>query len=92
MQLKALLLGLSLCCVSASSFAADQLIKEETTPSTPEGALTADQIQPVFMPKPATAPQQQQPVQTQTTTTNQPASSPPANATPAPNNQPASLQ
>ncbi len=90
MQFKTLLLGFSLCCASVSSFAADQLITEETAPSAAEGALTADQIQPVLTQKPAAPSQPQQTSQTTTTTTTNSAS--PPVAAPAQNNQPAALQ
>lgn len=39
-----LLLGLY---ISSAAFAADQVAREETTPSKAEGALTADQVPPI---------------------------------------------
>jgi len=48
MTLKKIVLAIGLSCVSFSIYAADQVIKEETTPPAPEGALTVDQITPVY--------------------------------------------
>ncbi len=48
MKFKKLILAIGLSCVSLSIYAADQVIKEDTTPLASEGALTVDQIAPVY--------------------------------------------
>ena len=55
MKLKGTLLAIGLSCISISIYAADQVIKEETTPPSPAGAITTDQIQPVYTPPGAQA-------------------------------------
>src|SRR5437879_10914074 len=64
MKLKKIVLAIGLSCVSLSIYAADQVIKEETTPPASEGALTVDQIPPVY-----NQPQQTSAPTTTTTTT-----------------------
>lgn len=47
--MKKQLLSCLILCFSASVFAADQVIKEDTTPLAAEGALTPDKLQPLFV-------------------------------------------
>ncbi len=84
------MIGLS--CICFSAYAADQVIKEETTPPASEGAITTDQIPPLYLsgtqtPAPPAVQQQQQPQQQVT----QPAA-PQQNAAPAQPSQPAAPQ
>ncbi len=87
MQFKRISLGLVLSFFCLSSFAADQLIKEETTPSAPEGAISADQIPPLLTKSVAAEPPQQTTTTTTVktmTNTNQAAPAAPGMATPPP--------
>lgn len=47
MTFKGIVLGFCLAFVSFSSFAADQVVKEETNPPAAEDAITADEIPPM---------------------------------------------
>ncbi len=53
MKLKEMLLAIGLSGISLSIYAADQVVKEETTPPAPEGAITVQQIPPIYTPPPS---------------------------------------
>lgn len=81
MSFKGIILGFCVACVSLSSFAADQVVKEETTPPAAEGAITVDEIPPLISSnKPAVAPAPAAPATTTTTTTTTTGTNPPAPA------------
>ncbi len=61
MRFTAILLGLFLSVMSFSVCAEEQAVKPETSALAPEGALTADDIQPLITTKPATPAQPTQP-------------------------------
>jgi len=79
MRFKGIILGFCVACASFSSFAADQVVKEETTPPAAEGAITADEIPPLISTNKPAAPVAPAPASTTTTTTtpepNQPVAS-----------------
>lgn len=60
MKMKTLIslsLGVTISCMALTTFAAEAIAKEDTTPPPPEGALTASQIPPMSnFNKPATPP------------------------------------
>jgi len=88
MKLAKIVLAIGLSCLGFSIYAADQVVKEDTTPPGSEGPLTVNQIPPVYtQPAPAVAPQQptetRQPVMPSNTPT-----PPPVETVPAPQTTP----
>jgi len=80
MTLKGILFAIGLSCVSIAVYAAnvDQVVKEETAPPAAEGAITTEQIPPLYTPNASpAAPTATQPPQN----SNQPM---PATTTPTP--------
>lgn len=89
MKLSRIVLAIGLSFISLSSYAADQVVKEETTASAPEGAITADQIPALYSPPPTA----QQAAPQTPTETNQPVAPsnivPPSTQSETPQNTPA---
>lgn len=46
------IIGLLSCCITFNAFAAEQVVKEDTTPPPAETALTLEQLQPVLTTQP----------------------------------------
>lgn len=65
LNLKKLSAGLLLSCFTLTAFAIDSVAKEDTTPPTAEGPLTANQIAPIIsIPAPLAPPQAAAPTPT----------------------------
>ncbi|HSW93297.1 MAG TPA: hypothetical protein VLJ15_02965 [Gammaproteobacteria bacterium] len=87
MKLAKIILAIGLSCLGFSIYAADQVVKEDTTPPGSEGPLTVNQIPPVYTQPAPAAPQQpsetRQPVMPSNTPT-----PPPVETVPAPQTTP----